>query len=460
MSLPRVAIIGAGSSGIAATKWLTAAGLEVTTYEISDRIGGNWAFGNPNGMSSAYRGLHINTSRERMAFSDFPMPRTFPDFPHHAQIADYFASYVEHFGLARWIRFQTPVLRATRSPEGLWILTLPGGELAYADALLVANGHHWDPRWPTPAPPGEFDGEVLHAHHYVDSAGYAGRRVCVVGMGNSAMDIAVEASWVAEKVLLSARHGVHVIPKYVLGRPLDQIVVGRVACLPYRWRQAALTATLRLVAGDVTRYGLPRPERPLLESHPTISDAILSRIAHGEITPKPAIERLEGHRIRFVDNSVEEVDVLIYATGYQISFPFFDPEFISAPDNELPLYKRIFHPQIPGVYFIGLVQPLGATMPIAEAQSQLVAEHLCGRYALPETARLRERTRRERAVVARRYGDSPRHTMQIDFDAYLYGLTRERRAGRRRAARAGYPVPVPVAAAALGARPDALSARG
>src|SRR3954452_2035496 len=195
--LPTACVIGAGSSGIAAAKKLRDAGIETVVFEKSDRVGGNWVFGNRNKMSAAYRSLHINTSRDRMEYADYPMPDSYPDFPHHSQIAAYFESYVDRFGVREAIEFQTGVEHAARRPDGVWEVTSDGGETRRFDALLVANGHHWDPRWPEPAFPGEFDGKEMHAHHYVDNTDMRDKNVVVLGMGNSAMDIAVEASHVA-----------------------------------------------------------------------------------------------------------------------------------------------------------------------------------------------------------------------------------------------------------------------
>src|SRR3954454_5346718 len=189
--LPRVALIGAGSSGIAAAKALHERGFDFDCFEASDRVGGNWVFGNVNGMSSAYRSLHINTSRERMEYSDFPMPKSYPDFPHHTLIARYFDDYVDHFGLRDRITFSTRVERAERGADGVWSVRLDSGETRRYDALLVANGHHWDPRWPEPAFPGanEFAGLQLHSHEYTgeDPNFFRDKRVVVLGMGNSAM---------------------------------------------------------------------------------------------------------------------------------------------------------------------------------------------------------------------------------------------------------------------------------
>ena len=183
------AVIGAGSSGIAALKKLNDRGLDVTCFEASDRIGGNWVFENTNGMSAAYRDLHINTSRERMEYADFPMPADYPDYPHHTLIAAYFDTYVDHFGLREKIRFQTSVRHAERAADSSWTLTLADGSVEHFDALVVANGHHWNPRWPEPAFPGSdtFEGEQIHSHEYVDESQLKGKRVVVVGMGNSCL---------------------------------------------------------------------------------------------------------------------------------------------------------------------------------------------------------------------------------------------------------------------------------
>jgi dimethylaniline monooxygenase (N-oxide forming) len=429
-------VIGAGSSGIAAAKALHQRGIPFDCFEKSDRVGGNWVFKNANGMSSAYRSLHINTSRERMAYSDFPMPESYPRFPHHTHIAAYFDAYVDHFGLRSKITFRTAVEHAAREGGG-WRVRLDTGEERRYDALLVANGHHWDPRWPEPAFPGtdEFAGVQMHSHRYTgeDGAFFRDKRVVVLGMGNSAMDIAVEASFSAARVFLAARRGAYVLPKYVFGRPLDQIAT--TPKVPFKLRQKVAAGLLRASVGDMERYGLPKPDHAILEAHPTVSDDVLSRIAHGEITPKPNIARLTERTVAFADGSEEQADIVVYCTGYRVSFPFFDPGFVSAPDNELPLFRRVFHPDVDRLYFIALLQPLGATMPLAEAQSEWVCDHLTGRYALPPRAEMLADIERERAAMRRRYVASKRHTMQVDYDDYLFDLRRERRRGLRRTGR-------------------------
>ena len=431
----RACVIGAGSSGIAAAKALHQRGIDFDCFEASDRVGGNWVFKNRNGMSSAYRSLHINTSRERMQFADFPMPRTCPDFPHHTDIAAYFDAYVDHFGFRHRIAFETAVERAAPAGGG-WEVTLTGGETRRYDAVLVANGHHWDPRPPEPPFPGSdaFAGVQLHSHAYTgdDPALFRDRRVVVLGMGNSAMDIAVEASHTAAATYLAARRGAWIVPKYVLGRPMDQFPLS--TRVPVVVRHRVSERVLRVVVGDLERYGLPRPDHRFGQAHPTVSDEILSRLSHGAVTPKPNIARLTERTVVFADGSEVEADVVVYCTGYKVSFPFFDPELIAAPDNDLPLFRRVFHPDVAGVYFIGLLQPLGAIMPLAAAQSEWVCDHLTGAYVLPPPHELRADIERERARMFKRYVASKRHTMQVDFDDYLADLAAERRRGARRAA--------------------------
>ncbi|HEY2839904.1 MAG TPA: NAD(P)-binding domain-containing protein [Pirellulales bacterium] len=438
-SLPVSCIIGAGSSGITTAKALLERGLPFDCFDRSDDIGGNWYFNNPNQTSSAYQKLHIDTSKSRMQYSDFPMPAEFPNYCHHSQVLAYFRSYADHFGVRERITFNTGVERAERRADGLWMVRLSTGETRAYDALFVCNGHHWSPRWPEPAFPGNLNGTVMHSHDYRDAEAFRGKNVVVLGMGNSAMDIAVECSYTARQVYLSARRGAHIIPKYLLGRPADQWAIPG---LPWWISRMVLARMLWLQAGRMQDYGLPKPDHKLLEAHPSVSSGILDRIAHGEIIPKPNIAALDGDHVQFVDGSSEPVDALIYCTGYQVKFPFFDEQFLAAPDNDLPLYLRMFKPGIDNLMFIGLMQPLGAIFPLAEQQAKLAAEYLSGHYLTPSEAEMLATIQSDRERMFRRYVLSKRHTMQVDFDPFLKSLKREQRRGARRARAAGNRLPV------------------
>jgi dimethylaniline monooxygenase (N-oxide forming) len=468
----KVCIIGAGSSGIAACQVLDAQGIPFDCFEKGSHVGGNWRYENDNGMSSAYRSLHINTSRGLMAYKTYPMPDDYPDYPNHFQIARYFDDYVDHFGLREKIRFRTEVLSvvpaegaasageadggrsgepaewgqasvngqpAAAPVDGQWEVTIADAdgkrETHRYRAVLVANGHHWDPRWPEPPFPGaeQFAGEQMHAHFYREPEVLAGKRVLVLGIGNSATDIAVEASRIAEKTFLAMRRGAYILPKYLNGKPTDESASPVLTRLPLAVQRFFINRMLGLTAGDMTAYGLPKPDHKLLEAHPTVSAELLSRLGHGDIAVKPNVDRFSGgHLVRFADGSEEEIDLVIYCTGYRISFPFFDPTLISAENNRLPLYRRVVAAEHPGLYFIGFIQPLGAIMPIAEAQAEWAAELLAGQGSLPSANEMRTAIAAEEKQMRKRYVASKRHTIQVDFHPYLRQIRRERKRAAQR----------------------------
>jgi len=437
----KACIIGAGSSGITAAQVLQARGIDFDWFEKGSQVGGNWRYENDNGMSSAYRSLHINTSRRVMAFKSLPMPEGYPDYPDHFQMAAYFDEVVDHYRLRERIQFRTEVLSAepVEGSVGEWEVTVEGPDGRATDrygAVLVANGHHWDARWPEPAFPGtdEFEGEQLHAHEYRESDVVKGKRVLVLGIGNSAVDIAVESSRIADKTFVSTRRGAWVIPKYLNGKPIDEIANSVTGLAPIPVMRAVMQRSLRVAVGSPTDYGLPKPDHKLLEAHPTVSSEFLPRLGHGDITAKPNIDRFTGGRtVRFVDGSEEEVDLVVYCTGYKITFPFFDPVVLAAPDNRLLLFRRVASVERPGVYFIGFIQPLGPIMPIAEAQSEWVADLLSGRAKLPPAAEMREEIAVEEEKQRKRFVASKRHTVEVDFYPYLREIRRERKQATARA---------------------------
>jgi dimethylaniline monooxygenase (N-oxide forming) len=434
-------------SGLTAAKALQDRGVPFDCFERSGRIGGLWAFDNPRGTPTAYRSLVVNTSRERAQLEDLPIPADYPAYAGHEQIAAYLESYADTFGLRERITFNTAVERADLGADGSWTVRLEGGDSRAYDALVVANGHHWDPLWPDPPFPGVFEGREIHARDYVDPEGLEGKTVVVVGLGNSAVDIAVDVSRVATRTILSARRGVHILPRKILGRPLDQVEL----LIPRRLRPrfgGRLTG-MALRAGFRTgripmpqAHGLPAPSQPLGRAHPTVSDWIYGQIESGAIVPRPNVSRLAGREVRFEDGSSAEADLIIYCTGYRVSFPFLDPGLISAPGNDLPLFHRVFKPDLPSISFVGLAQPIGPTIRLVETQSKWVAAYLAGAYALPGREEMEAAISADREHGRRRFYASPRHTMQVDFWPYLRQIERELRRGARRAASNRYAPPL------------------
>ena len=428
-------IIGAGCSGFTTAKRLKERGLPFDIYEKSDRIGGNWAYQNPNGMSACYQSLHIDTSKWRLAFEDFPVPADWPDFPHHSLMDGYFNAYVDHFGLRELIRFNTGVDKCEQRGDGRWDVTLSSGETKAYDTVVVANGHHWSPN--TPEFPGSFDGEQIHAHAYrtpFDPIDMRGKTVVVVGLGNSAVDIASELSQrpIATKLFVSARRGVWVMPKYFNGAPSDKSLLP-----PWMpgWMKRKLAAwAIKRSIGAMEDYGLPTPDHKPLEAHSTVSGEFLVRCGSGDIKAKPVITELMGKRVRFADGSVEDVDVIVYATGYRMSFPFLSDADAPVRDNHLPLFKRMVQPdpRLHSLWFMGLAQSLPTLVNLAEQQSKLLAAWLAGSYALPSPDAMRAAITADEKLHSAHYYASSRHTMQVDFDVYVRDLMRELRAGAGR----------------------------
>ena len=430
---PRTCIIGAGCSGFTMAKRLKDAGLAYDCFEMSDDIGGNWYFGNPNGMSSCYQSLHIDTSKWRLAFEDYPVPADWPDFPHHSQILQYFHDYVDHFGLRETITFNTAVTDCERLDDGRWKVTLSTGESREYDNLVVGNGHHWDAR--TPTYPGTFDGYQVHSHHYRDPFepyDFRGKRVMIVGAGNSAMDISSELSQrpIAEQLFISMRHGVWVLPKYFDGKPADKASLP--PWMPSKVGRALARKKIRKTIGNMEDYGLPKPDHRPLDAHPSVSGEFLTRVGCGDITPKGAIARLDGDGVVFTDGSREQVDAIVWATGYNVTFPFFRQPELTPKDNTFPLFKRMVKPGFENLFFLGLAQPLPTLVNFAEQQSKLVAAAISGTYAFPPSSEMHEITAADEKVHLGHFYDSPRHRMQVDFNTYCADLHKEIERGAER----------------------------
>ena len=428
----RVAVIGAGAAGLTAVKELLGMGAEVVAYDKGDRPGGLWVNNSSSGISPAYDSLHLNTSKGRTEFSDFPMPEDWPDYPSVDRVAGYLADYAEEFGLLDSIRFGTTVTSVERDDaDGSWAVESEPGGADRFDAVVVANGHNWSPRWPSPPYPGDFKGDEMHAHDYSNQEVFRDKRVLIVGMGNSAMDIAVDASFVSRgPVLLSARRGVHIVPKYLFGRPADA-TGGAIAFLPWRLRQSLAQTMLRVGVGKTQSYGLPAPAVGLFQNHPTISDTIMHRLTHGEVVARPGTERMEGDSVRFTDGQADPVDIIVWATGYEVTIPFLSERWLGEDPERLPLYRRVFHLDDPTLAFVGLMQSTGAALPIVEQQSKLFAAYLSGEYALPDRGAQERTVEKTLAAATKRWGAS-RPAMRVDFDRFVAELPREVKAGAKR----------------------------
>ena len=438
-TLPKACVIGAGSSGLPVIKALKERGIPVICFEGTPNIGGLWCIANKAlGATAAYDSLHINTDTRMMEYRDYPMPPNIPAYPSHAQIYRYFDDYAKRFELYPHIRLQTRVERAHRRDDGVWEITTSSGERGEFDVLVVANGHHWDPRWPD-AYPGHFSGEQIHSHSYrnpSDPIVTRGKRVMVVGIGNSAMDIASELGHRSNGVrcILSTRRGAWIMPKWVFGFPLTRPFVSTPHWVPWQVGALVLDLAARVAFGTPMAFGLPKPDHKWLRAHPTVSQDIYSRLGHGDIVVKPGIAAFDERIVRFVDGSEEVVDLIIWCTGYKVTFPFFDRSFLAAQNNYLPLWQRMIHPGIDNLFFVGLYQPLGSVMQPAELQAKIIADHLRGELVFPDVNTMRREMMALQDATDRRFVKSARHTMEVDFKPFLHSLRKLRERGRKLAA--------------------------
>lgn len=420
---PKVCVIGAGPCGLACAKNLLEQGIiDVTVFEKNSQLGGNWIFNEQNTHSSVYETTHIISSKRLSEFEDFPMPDHYPDYPSHSQLLAYFNQYADHFRLHSVIQFNTEVMQITRHGSNQWLVRYQdnaGEHDELFDALLVANGHHWDPQMPVY--PGEFNGLQLHSHQYKKAQPFKDKRVLVVGGGNSACDIAVETARISSKTCISMRNGQHIFPKFIFGKPTDR-VFAKISWLPLWCKQYFVAFVIRLLQNRYAKYNLLKPSSKPLTVHPTINSELLYFIRHGKIFPHQGIMKIEGDDVYFVDGRKEAFDVIVFATGYKISFPFFSEKLIDfSATAHIPLYRKMIHPEFEGLYFIGLFQPQGCIWPLADYQAKIAARIIGGKLKRPMN--LLSKIKRE--IMQAHFKDSPRHRLEVEYRRFRCQLLRE-----------------------------------
>ncbi|KRB36311.1 flavin-containing monooxygenase [Microbacterium sp. Root180] len=371
MSEPRYAIIGAGPSGLSAARALQKAGIEFDGYEASRGVGGLWDIENPR--STMYESAHLISSRTTTEFTEFPMDTT-ADYPSHRTLIRYFRDFADRFGITEQFRFDTRVTALAREDDGRWMLRAAGPdgptEQRY-DGVILANGTLAEPN--VPAFRGEFTGELLHTSAYKSATQLTGKRVLIIGAGNSGCDIAVDAVHHAESVDMSVRRGYYFVPRYLFGKPSDTLNQGRP--LPARIKQFVDRRVLRAFTGDPVRFGFPKPDYKLYESHPIVNTLILNHLGQGDLAVRPDIDRFDGRTVHFRDGSSGEYDLVLLATGYTLDYPFVAREALNWTGWSPKLYLNVFPPSFNGLYVMGMIEASGIGWQGRYEQAELIAAY-------------------------------------------------------------------------------------
>lgn len=410
--------------GLAAARQLQRHGIPFVGFELHSDVGGLWDFANPH--STLYESAHLISSKGTTAFDEFPMADEVPPYPHHRQIGQYFRDYATHFGLRQYYQFDTRVVRLERLDRGWRLVSERQGEQRewQFDGVLIANGTLHTPN--QPALPGHFAGELLHSSAYKSAEIFAGKRVLVIGCGNSACDIAVDAVHRASSVDLSVRRGYHFLPKFILGKPTDTF--GGAIKLPRRLKQLVDGLLVRALLGKPSQYGLPDPDYRLYESHPVMNSLVLHHIGHGDIQPRGDVKAVDGQHVTFANGERAEYDLILQATGYRLDYPFIDrAELNWPPQADAPqLYLNVFHPQHDDLFMLGMIEASGLGWQGRAEQAELVA------LAILQQQRRSASAARLRQIIAQRasqrldggyaYLKLPRMAYYVHKDSYRAAL--------------------------------------
>ncbi|MBK8456556.1 MAG: NAD(P)-binding domain-containing protein [Phyllobacteriaceae bacterium] len=420
---PTIAIIGGGPSGLATARALKTQGLLFVIFERHADVGGIWDMANPG--SPIYDSAHFISSKTMSGFAGFPMPNDYPDYPSNRQILAYIRDFAIREGLRPFICFNSAVTKTERTSNG-WRVHVNGAQADEFTHLIAAPGTNWSPNQPTL--PGHFAGEVIHSVAYRSPDRFRGKRVLIVGAGNSGCDIACDAARAADAAFISVRRGYHFIPKHIFGKPAD-VFAAEGPHLPMWLTQRVFGVLLRLLIGDLTKLGLPKPDHRLLESHPILNDQLIHHLRHGDIRAKGDVERLDGADVVFRDGSREAVDLVVLATGYDWPIPFIDDALFDWDGKRPRLWMTAFAPKDERLFVAGMMEVNGGAYKFLDDQGDLIARAI--RQQIDDPAA----HERFRAMMAQptdlagglRLVASDRHQHYVDSDAFRAALKRLRK---------------------------------
>lgn len=382
----KFALIGAGPMGLAAAKVLKEQGIPFQGFEMHSDVGGLWDIDAP--LSTMYESAHLISSKRMTEFADFPMDDDVAEYPSHRELTGYFRKFADHFGLRERYKFNAKITKLTplgASGDG-WQVEWQDDQGEHSETyagVLIANGTLSEPNMPTFK--GTFDGELIHASQYRHAAQFDGKRVLVVGAGNSGCDIAVDAIHHAQKTDLSMRRGYYFVPKYVFGKPAD--TMGGAIKLPMWLKRSVDSVILKWFVGDPQKYGFPKPDYKLYESHPVVNSLVLYHAGHGDLTIQPDIDHFDGKTVHFVDGTQADYDMVLAATGYRLHYPFIEKSDLNWQGDAPHLYLNAMHPTRDDLFVLGMIEATGLGWQGRHEQAEMVARYISGIQAGTEAAK-------------------------------------------------------------------------
>ena len=421
-------IIGAGPAGLATAVALKKKRIAFEIVDAGNKVGGIWDIKRAN--TPMYQSAHFISSKTLSGFQDYPMPKDYPDYPSHSLVQSYIEKYSAYHELEAHARFNTKVIKAVPANQN-WKVTFDDSTEKIYKGVICATGITWYKNLPKIE--GTFEGEFIHSLDYTDASLFKNKKVLIIGGGNSGCDIACDAAAWAERAFISLRRGYYFLPKYIFGLPAD--LFKEKFQFPNKYIDTKVSELLlnKVLVGNLEHYGLQKPDHHLMESHPIMNNRLLHYLGHGDITAKKDVRAFDGRTVIFKDDTKEEIDLIVAATGYKRVFPFLAKELLDFRESngEIDLYLEIFSKRFDNLLFVGGIEVSSAVFGLFSLQGEMIATYLSAQENGNQLYQQFLERKSGKAINLKgrnKYVDSERHQRYVDKKLYRKVLNRQLKA--------------------------------